>query len=45
MAEEDGPFPCGHGIGLIKTVREVIEGLVTGAEDLLKKKAPQFNIL
>jgi len=47
MAEADGPFPCGQGLGLIKAVRtvhEVIESFVSGAEDLLREKAPQFKI-
>lgn len=41
MGEEDGPFPCGQGLGLIKTVRtvrEVIESFVFGAEDLIETK-------
>jgi len=45
MGEKDGPFPCGQGLGLIKTmrtVREVIESFVLGAEELLTKKAVQF---
>jgi NAD(P)H-dependent flavin oxidoreductase YrpB (nitropropane dioxygenase family) len=47
MGEDDGPFPCGQGLGLIdtvRTVREVIESFVSGAEDLLKRKAPQLKI-
>jgi enoyl-[acyl-carrier protein] reductase II len=45
MGEKDGPFPCGQGLGLIKTmrtVREVIESFVFGAEELLTKKVVQF---
>ena len=47
MGEEEGPFPCGQGLGLIKTlrtVREVIEDFASGAEVLLKTKALQFKI-
>lgn len=47
MGNEDGPFPCGQGFGLIKavrTVREVIEDFASGAENLLKTKLPQFKI-
>ncbi len=47
MGEEDGPFPCGQSLGPIKamrTVREVIDSFVSGAEDLLKTKAPQIKI-
>ncbi len=41
MGDGDGPFPCGQGVGLIKsmrTVREVIADFVSGAEALLKRE-------
>jgi len=47
MGEEDGPFPCGQGLGLIntmRTVREVVEIFVSGGEDLLKTKGLEFKV-
>jgi enoyl-[acyl-carrier protein] reductase II len=38
--EEDGLFPCGQAVGLLKevrTVREVMEEFVSGAEDIFRK--------
>jgi enoyl-[acyl-carrier protein] reductase II len=42
MSNEDGPFGCGQGVGLIRrvrTVKEVMEDFVVGSEELLKRIA------
>lgn len=43
--DRDGPFPAGQALGLIKamrTAREVVEGFVSDAENLLQAKGDRF---
>jgi enoyl-[acyl-carrier protein] reductase II len=42
MSSEDGPFPCGQAVGLVRkilTVKEVMDDFVVGSEELLKRMA------
>jgi len=41
---DEGTMTCGQGVGLIKsepTVKEVVDGMVTGAAELLNKLTPR----